>query len=661
LNKTLKLNFNLFRRFCSNLNEKEISQLVKGNFILDKENNAIREELCDKEIFRLQSLNKISPGKKIIDREYLINKRFNVLFFDNEDLDHLNSSLDKVIENVKLFHHQKDFDQALTLLEREMYKVLYEQFKDKTNNICLVTESTVHIKNKRYLLLVKISELVENLLNYNINSSLISRFVQHLIDQIILIQDISVRDCNIYLNENLVIYVLENTEYDIPYKNSVFNRLLANLKYLKFTDFLGVLSYLDRKTVVDTNFSSKIFINKVYLSPFNKNNILKYVDFYLNKKTNYYDNLSTVFNHINNIHNTELRETLFTYFLEIIINHKKVLYFKNILMILKSLQESGMRLEQISPLIDIFEKKIENYLSQNFRRRRIVLDINSFNELIDNLVIYGKFITNKKFYDSLNEFLIYCSDENKEIQKDLFTIFERLLDYEFIFITPSNLMMIYEEKIVSRKMTLDNSIALLKILIFSPSYLSSELLKNFVLSMNEEMKNLKNNILENNYIITNLEKDKVEGIIQVLFYLLYFDYIKSIKMYETFQIFNKIITIFKEKTNLIDELCSDKEEIINRFNFTTINLETCRILINICAHYKIILDQEQNSSIMNDEFDKFSSQLKEYYYKNNIQLIHRFNQQKHKLTEEIISFLKETDDFYFSHTRDYMLKDVNHN
>jgi hypothetical protein len=68
------------------------------------------------------------------------------------------------------------------------------------------------------------------------------------------------------------------------------------------------------------------------------------------------------------------------------------------------------------------------------------------------------------------------------------------------------------------------------------------MLKNFVLSMNEEMKNLNNNILENNYIITNLEKDKVEGIIQVLFYLLYFDYIKSIKMDETFQIFNKIIT-----------------------------------------------------------------------------------------------------------------------
>ncbi len=218
--------------------------------------------MCDKEIFPIHSSNKISPGKNIIDREYLINKQFNVLFFDNEDLDHLNLLLDKVIESVKLFHQQKDLDTTLTLLERDMYKVLYEEFKHKTNKICLVTESTVHIKHKRYLLLVKISELVENLLKYNINSSLISRFVQHLIDQIILIQDISVRDCNIYLNENLVIYVLENTEYDIPYKNSVFNRLLANLKYMKFTDFLGVLSYLDRKTVTDTNFSSKINLTK---------------------------------------------------------------------------------------------------------------------------------------------------------------------------------------------------------------------------------------------------------------------------------------------------------------------------------------------------------------------------------------------------------------
>ncbi len=382
------------------------------------------------------------------------------------------------------------------------------------------------------------------------------------------------------------------------------------------------------------------------------------MNFYINKKSNYFDNFSTVFNHINDIHNTELRETLLTYFLELIINHKKVLFFKNILLILKSLQESGMRLEQISPIIDLYEKKIENYLTQSFRRRRIVLDINSFYDLIDNLVIYGKFITNKKFYDSLNEFLIYCSDQNKDIQKDLFTIFERLLDFEFIFITPGNLMTIYEEKIVSRKMTLNNSIALLKILIYSPSYLSSELLKNFVLSVNEEMNNLKSNTLENNYILTNLDKDKIEGIIQVLFYLLYFDYIKSIKMDETFEIFNKLITTFKEKINLLDELSADKEEAKDRFNFTTITLETCRILINICAHYKIILDQEKYSWILNDEFDKFSNQLKEYYYKNNIKLVHRFNQQKHKLTEEIISLLKETDDFYFSHTRDYFLKDV---
>lgn len=188
----------------------------------------------------------------------MINNRFNVLYFNNEDLDQLNISLSKIIDNVKILNQHKDLEQAMILLERELYKLLYMNFKDKTNHICLVTESTTHIKYKRYLLLMNISQLVENLLKYNITSLLISRIMQHLIDQIILIQDLSVKDSNIYLNENLVIYVLENADYDVAYKNSIFNRLLANLKYLKFTDFLEFLSYIDRKRITDSNFSSKI-------------------------------------------------------------------------------------------------------------------------------------------------------------------------------------------------------------------------------------------------------------------------------------------------------------------------------------------------------------------------------------------------------------------
>ena len=107
---------------------------------------------------------------------------------------------------------------------------------------------------------MNLSRLVSELLEKKISTSLISKHIRHLINQLILVQDISIRSNNIYLNIDLIIFVLENTHYDSSYKVSIFNRLLKNIKYLKINDFLRFLAYLDERSSKNNNFSSIILL-----------------------------------------------------------------------------------------------------------------------------------------------------------------------------------------------------------------------------------------------------------------------------------------------------------------------------------------------------------------------------------------------------------------
>ena len=199
--------------------------------------------------------NFLSVEDKMFNEDFLMNKYFNILFFDDRDSKMLNDKILQLQKHVSLMNLS---DIEITKLEKNFFSLIYKEFTNKTNEICLVSNSLS--EESRSQLLMNLSRLVSELLEKKISTSLISKHIQHLINQLILVQDISIRSNNIYLNIDLIIFVLENTHYDSSYKVSIFNRLLKNIKYLKINDFLRFLAYLDERSSKNNNFSSIILL-----------------------------------------------------------------------------------------------------------------------------------------------------------------------------------------------------------------------------------------------------------------------------------------------------------------------------------------------------------------------------------------------------------------
>ena len=385
------------------------------------------------------------------------------------------------------------------------------------------------------------------------------------------------------------------------------------------------------------------------------------MDYYFSK--NYNKNLndcSITFTNINKIYNLEMREILFEHFIKnlIKIDDENYLHFINVLNILKCLYESGFRYDQISNHIQFFLEKIENKFAPGITYRKKYSEIEYFNQLINSICEFGKFITNKRFYLNLNDFLLYCIKKSIDNKFDYFEIYERLLNVEYQYISPNNLINLYEKRIISRTITINNTISLLKILIYFPNFLSSEILKNFILIINDEMKNIALNKIESNYILKISISEDIGSIIQILFYQLFFDNLNIIDIKETISIFTPIMDYLQRKLHLMTVFHEQVEN--DSYNFEQLNDENQKFLIYICRYYKIFIEEKLLSSFLDlNTFNKFSLQLSHYYYNKDF-IIHRYYQHKLKLSNDLIDLLKKINSqpFTVSYQIDFLSKDV---